>query len=153
VETNCGFVDGDGVRASDLLVRLGPTLKVDLGFDPRYDGAKPNTLPVLPLANAWALIDTGASISAIDSGLAMDLQLPIIDEVEISGVGGTTVFNKHLAQIYVPSLNFTFFGSFAGVTLANGGTQHLALIGRDFLRHFVMTYDGPTGAVRVSDPV
>lgn len=152
VETNCGFKDGAGVKARDLLVRIGPTLKVDIGFDPEYDGRKPNKLPLLPMTNVWALIDTGASISAIDGSLAMELQLPIIDQIEISGVGGLTSFNKHLAQIHVPTLNFTFYGAFAGVTLADGGYGHLALIGRDFLRHFTMSYDGTTGAVTISDP-
>ncbi|MEI9964983.1 MAG: aspartyl protease family protein [Caulobacteraceae bacterium] len=102
--------------------------------------------------DARALVDTGASISCIDAGLAMDLQLPIIDQTSVAGVGGLHQFNMHLAQIRAPALKFTFFGEFAGVDLAAGGQGHTVLIGRDFLSHFHMTYDGPSGAVVLTDP-
>ena len=39
----------------------------------------------------------------------------------------------HLAQIYVPSLDFTVYGRFSAVHLAAGGQAHQALIGRTFL--------------------
>lgn len=57
----------------------------------------------------------------------------------------------HLAQIFVPALSFTLYGMFAGVHLAAGGQEHFALIGRDFLRHFIMRYDGGTGAVSLQE--
>ena len=60
--------------------------------------------------------------------------------------------NMHLAQIYAPALQFTFYGSFAGVNLTEGGGHHWVLIGRDFLRHFHLSYDGPSGEVTLFDP-
>lgn len=57
----------------------------------------------------------------------------------------------YVAQIHVPSLGVNIVGRFAGVQLEAGGQGHRALIGRTFLMHFTMTYDGPTGAVRLSD--
>lgn len=151
VRNNSGFRDSKDVPAKDLLVRLGPTLRVDVGFDPDYDGTKPQTPPNLPVKAAWALIDTGASICCIDAALAMHLNLPIIDQRTCSGISGAVEVNMHLAQIHAPSLNFTIYGSFAAVDLAGG--QHPVLIGRDFLRHFKMTYDGPTGEVFLEDPM
>ena len=56
-----------------------------------------------------------------------------------------------LAQIYVPDLDFTVYGRFRGVRLSDGGQPHSALIGRTFLRHFTMFYDGRTGAVTISN--
>lgn len=53
----------------------------------------------------------------------------------------------HLARIFVPALRFTIYGMFAGVHLTAGGQQRFALIGRTFLRNFIMSYDGTTGAV------
>ena len=53
----------------------------------------------------------------------------------------------HLAQIHVPSLQVTLYGTFAGVDLIAGGQLHHALIGRTFLRHFTMTYNGASGSV------
>ena len=57
--------------------------------------------------------------------------------------------NYHLAQIYVPSLNHTIYGSFAGVHLVAGGQPHTVLIGRNLLRDFRMKYDGLTGEVEL----
>lgn len=58
-----------------------------------------------------------------------------------------------MAQIQVPALGVNIYGSFAAAHLSAGGQQHRAIIGRTFLRHHTMTYDGKTGAVRlVSDP-
>jgi len=58
----------------------------------------------------------------------------------------------HLAQIYVPTVNFTFVGAFAGVDLVAGGQAHTALIGRTFLRYFTLTYFGLTGTVELDGP-
>ena len=55
----------------------------------------------------------------------------------------------YLAQIYVNALGFTIWGAFAGVDLAAGGQVHNALIGRTFLRHFTMVYEGRSGTVTI----
>jgi hypothetical protein len=128
-------------------------LKVDIGFDPTYDGAKPNKMASLPMRDVWALIDTGASDCCIDSGLALQLDLPIIDQQVFAGISGPMTVNMHLAQIRAPTLSFTLYGYFAGVSLAPGGQRHSVLIGRTFLRHFTMKYDGPTGEVILADPI
>ena len=151
-QAKCGFDDRGSVSARNLLVRLCPTLRVEIGFDADYDADQPRRLARLAMPNVSALIDTGASISCIDSGVAMELQLPIINRTSVAGVGGLHQFNVHLAQIRAPELNFTFYGPFTGVDLAASGQQRIALIGRDFLAHFHMTYDGPSGSVTLTDP-
>jgi hypothetical protein len=55
-----------------------------------------------------------------------------------------------LAQVSFPALGFIQYGTFAGVHLAQGGQQHNALIGRTFLQHFTMIYEGRSGAVTLS---
>jgi hypothetical protein len=150
-EASCGFQDkGDGIGRG-LLIQRGPTLKVDLGFDENYEVNSPNRLAKLPILGIEALIDTGASASCIDAGLAIQLHLPIINRSTFAGVGGLHHFNVHLAQIRSPELKFTFYGAFAGVDLAAGGQRHSVLIGRDFLSHFRMIYDGPSGVVTLAD--
>ncbi|MCY3912720.1 MAG: hypothetical protein OXG43_05670 [Chloroflexi bacterium] len=69
----------------------------------------------------------------------------------MSGVSGPSEFNVHVAQIHIPLLPFTIYGRFAGVHLAAGGQPHQALLGRTFLQHFLLTYDGRTGEVTVSN--
>jgi hypothetical protein len=148
--TLCGFNDGPSGTGSNLLVAFGPTLAVLIGFDPTYDPANPNR-PVLPQPPVHALVDSGAFASCIDSGLAMQLNLPIVDRQAISGVGGRHEVNMHLAHVHIPSLNFTIYGPFAGVNLIAGGQAHHALIGRTFLQNFTMIYEGHTGSVKLGN--
>ena len=143
--TECGFKN-----RPDVLVHYGPTLYIEIGFDPNF---RPNSegKPDLSANQFPALVDTGASVSCIDSGLAMELNLPVVDRGDIAGAHGSGAVDFHLAQIYVPSLRWTVFGQFAGVHLIAGGQPHYALIGRDFLQDFTMTYEGRTGVVTLSD--
>jgi predicted aspartyl protease len=97
-----------------------------------------------------ALVDTGATESCIDNLVGHDLGLPVVDRRPIAGVHGRKPVNIYLAQVHVPSLSFTIYGSFAGVDLAAGGQIHRALIGRTFLRRFTMVYEGETGTVTLS---
>jgi predicted aspartyl protease len=148
-ETKCGFdTVADGANGSDLLVQVGPTLLVSIGFDPQWKGL-PN-LPIPGLRDIRALVDTGATESCIDSLLAAKLNLPIVDKRGVSGIHGTQEVRIHLAQVHVPSLGFTLYGAFAGVHLAAGGQPHMALIGRTFLRRYTMVYEGKTGTVTLS---
>ncbi len=147
--TTCGFGNLGNLTGEQRLVFYGPTLIVDIGFDPNHTQASASA-PVLAGKDLGALVDTGATESCIDSALAMQLNLPIVNRIPVSGVHGRKEVNVHVAQIHIPSLSTTIFGAFAAVDLAAGGQPHRALIGRTFLRKFKMTYDGPTGNVILS---
>jgi hypothetical protein len=150
-DAKCGFDGHPGgpTQAQQLLTLLGPTLVVDIGFDPNFDPTKVGTQPVTQLQGVHALVDTGATQSCVDSALATTINLPVIDRQRISGVGGVHEVNIHIGQIYVPALNSTIYGNFAGVNLSAGGQPHVVLIGRTFLQHITMIYDGRTGAVTI----
>lgn len=149
VQTKCGFDTGPQGSGADLLILNGPTLLVDIGFDPAYTAAT-TTVPVPGIKALHALVDTGATESCIDNLLAATLKLPVVDRRPVAGIGGSHMANMYLAQVHVPTLNFTIYGAFAGVDLAAGGQAHSALIGRTFLRHFTMVYEGQTGTVTLS---
>jgi predicted aspartyl protease len=154
-ESKCGFdnVPG-GASGSALLMTYGPTLMVNIGFDPAYKTGTlniPHPLPIPGITGIRALVDTGASQSCIDSLLAAQLNLPIVDRRTVSGVHGSQEVNMHLAQVHIPSLGMTIYGAFAGVHLAAGGQPHMALIGRTFLQRYTMVYEGKTGTVTLSD--
>ena len=150
-EASCGFKDVPGGAAgSILLVTHGPTILVDIGFDPAYQRTLPAKPPTPGMKGINALVDTGARESCIDSMLAAQLGLPIVDRRTVSGVHGPLEVNMHLAQVHFPSLNSTIWGAFAGVHLAAGGQVHLALIGRTFLQYYKMIYQGRTGKVVLS---
>jgi hypothetical protein len=96
-ETKCGFNDAlGGQTGSELLVFFGPTLMVNVGFDPNFKPAD-GGVPVASVTAMGALVDTGATESCIDSALAMQLNLPVVDRQTISGVHGPKEVNLHLA--------------------------------------------------------
>jgi hypothetical protein len=151
VEAKCGFNNSPTAPGSDLLIFHGPTLFVDIGFDPNHDPvANPHGVPIPGITGVSALVDTGATECCIDSLLAVQLKLPLVDRREISGVHGKHPANVYLAQVRVPSLGVTMNGAFSGVDLKAGGQTHSALIGRTFLRHFKMIYEGQTGTVTIT---
>lgn len=145
-----GFPDGGGVLGRDALSWYGPTIHVQMGFDASYRLVSPHS-PNLPSQLLPALVDTGAAVSCIDSDLALQLRLPLIDQQQVAGVHGSQAVNVYLGQIFIPSLNWTIYGEFFGVHLQSGGQPHFALIGRTFLREFTLVYEGRTGTVTISN--
>ena len=146
--TKVGGVD----QASELLVYTGPTLVVHIGFDATCDPQSENP-PKLPDVEYHALIDTGASTGAIDSKLAQLLKLPVVDQVNVGGIGGMHTVNMYMAQVLIPSLKCVLYGGFTGVHLADAGCSQQALIGRDFLKNFAMHYEGRTGTVVLTNDI
>ena len=149
-KASCGFLGA--APAQILLAYHGPVLKVDVGFDPSYKpaGGMP---PKKQRTGLEALVDTGARESCIDSDLARELQLPVFDRRNVSGVSGSIEVDYHLAQIHVPSLKFVLRGRFAGVPLLSSGFAQRVVVGRSFLSYVRMAYDGPTGDVElIRDP-
>ena len=125
----CGFPS-----AAELIAH-GPILRVRIGF-------------LIPPAREYgALVDTGATASCIDSELADELSLPVVDRAAIDGAFGPELTNIYLAQIVAPSLGLSIYGRFAGINLHEGEQEHNALIGRDFLKLCSMAYQGDTGSV------
>jgi hypothetical protein len=149
-KTKCGFDNQGGLHGSAILASLGPTLLVDIGFDSEFKIQNSALIPKPAITNVEALVDTGASESCIDSLLAVQLNLPVVDKRKFGGIGGEQVVDMYMAQIRVPLLSFTIYGLFAGVHLAAGGQRHKALIGRTFLQNFTMVYEGKTGTVTIS---
>ena len=141
---SCGFSNPHELTLN------GPTVVVEIGIDTDFQPGR-GLRPALPANPLHALVDTGASESCIDNTLAMRLDLPVVAHRRVSGVGGALDVNEYMAQIYIPELNFTILGPFAGVHIAGGGQPYYALIGRTFLRHFSMAYEGRTGSVIISN--
>lgn len=137
---NCGF---QGLTAPQQLATDGPTLRVDIGFDPLYRGSGPATFASNPVD---ALVDTGAESCFIDDALAVRLRLPIVDRLTVAGSIGKHKVSVYLGHILVPALGVIMNGRFGGVDLSGGGQKHSALMGRSFLAHFLMRYDGRSGA-------
>ena len=147
--TECGFQGSPGVSTLKL-IQYGPTLSVQVGFDPSFTIAR-GSQPHLPGPPRLAVVDTGATISCIDTELALSLRLPLVGTQRFGGIDGLSDRPMHLAQIVVPDLNYTIYGGFAAVDLIAGGQPHAVLLGRSFLRAFRMIYDGRTGGVVIEN--
>jgi predicted aspartyl protease len=142
----------------DALIRVGPSISVEIGFNPDLFHADPQIVQQAvqaahaqaPQQLVGALIDTGATESCIDEELAKQLQLPLIDHQQGSGIGGTETFNVYLGHIRIAALGWIQYGRFMGVKLAAGKQPHQALLGRTLLQGMILVYDGPSGSVRLS---
>jgi len=157
--TGVGTVAPKFIRGLDALILQGPTTMVEIGFDPGLFHADPVKVqaamaavhapsPVRQLVGA--LIDTGARESCIDEELAKQLQLPLIDRVDGSGIGGTEKFDVYLGHIRIAALNFLEYGRFLGVKLQAGNQPHRALLGRTLFRSMILVYDGRDGTARLA---
>jgi hypothetical protein len=147
--TQAGFKRGlGGESTADLLLRIGPTLKVDIGLKSR---AAAGELPDLAHKEIKALIDTGAGGDCIDDALARQLKLPIHDYGEISGVSGRHPAVIYTARIYIPTLGRLLFQQFTGVKLSEGEQWHRVILGRSFLRGYRLIYEGATGQVEICE--
>lgn len=65
----CGFT-----AQPETLVQYGPTMDVRVGFDPAFNPGS-GSRPQLPEDSILALVDTGATISCIDTSLVARLNL------------------------------------------------------------------------------
>jgi hypothetical protein len=140
----CGF---SGPLAAHRLAGTGPTIPVDIGFDPIWRAGR---RPAAADRDVPALIDTGAQESFIDCDLATRLQLPIVERREVSGSAGKHEVDVYLAQIFIPPLFFTQHGEFAGAYLKRGGMPYQVLMGRTFLAKFILQYNGQSGRVTLT---
>jgi predicted aspartyl protease len=106
-------------------------------------------LPVPAPVSGSALIDTGASSTCIDDATAQTLQLPAIDVVTM-----TSASHASTQQNIYPVLIEVAGGIRIDVPRAMGANlapqSLVALIGRDFLQHCTLFYNGPTGHITLS---
>ena len=118
------------------IMRRGPYILVEIGGGP-----------------ASALLDTGASFSAIDIATARDLQLPEDANYHhaVGATGGGT-YPRFQVNLHIPLLRFTVSGPIRGLPLTEHGVRWVAIIGRDVLCQYEFTVNGRTGLIRFVSP-
>ena len=131
------------------LLLHGPILPVVVGYDLVYGSAN-DAPPGSPAPTVVAIIDTGADSNCVDEDLAISLNLPKVGESTVSAAHGTMAANVYRGQIFIPELDWTLEGRLLGVSFGAEQQQWSVILGRTFLQHCVMNYDGRTGAVTVS---
>ena len=106
--------------------------------------------PVPPPVSGMALVDSGASSTCIDDGLAQRLGVPAIDVVQVSSASHAAT----LQNVYPIRIEVVGTGIKVNVPRAIGAALDpqgiIALIGRDFLQHCTLFYNGVTGEITLS---
>jgi predicted aspartyl protease len=144
MQIDCGFLGAPDARQQ--LVDEGPSTTVSVGLDPSWTRDLQRA-PIAAKSRILALIDTGAQESAIDSTLAMELGLPVVNKRVVAGVGKMRV-DVGLAQVHVEGLRYTIEGHFALIPLAKH-IGYTVVLGRTFLRYCILIYDGKLGDVKL----
>ncbi len=113
--------------------------------------------PIAPPAAGLALIDTGATRSAVDDSVVQALGVQPIGVVNVGTAGGIQQHSVYSAKFSFPGSNLPSieFAQLTGVNLTGHFVPHanlplIALIGRDILSRFVMIYNGPLATVTLA---
>lgn len=135
---------GPGQRR-ELLALDGPRLGVMI----RRPGG-PASAASPSFLEQQALIDTGASDVCISLRTARELGLKAVDIRQIGVVGGMVETVVFAGLLEVPELNFSRVMRMYAPR--QSAPSSLMLLGRSFLAHFIMTYDGPNGTFHFFNP-
>jgi len=100
-----------------------------------------------------ALLDTGASVTVISRVFANYCKLFQTSEgTEITAVGATHTCGEHAGSISFPGTDLRSLDSIRIVSAVFAKERHYAcLIGRDILRNWVITFDGRSKKVTITD--
>lgn len=146
---DCTFPATQELSSSQLLLRAGPTVLIDVGFDVGFKYGVTIGEPSSTARQIPALIDAGAAESCIDDQFALSIGLPIVDKQWACGIGGSVELSVYLAHIIIPGPRMQW-GKFSGVKLKDSNQAHMVLIGRSMLQNMLLIYDGQSGKVTLA---
>jgi hypothetical protein len=134
--------------APDVLRRKGAIFPVEISIPQTLrDYLTAQKMRIPPPVSGSALIDSGASISAIDLSVVSALQISPMGVATILTPAGPAKQNLFPARFELPRLRIDI-SAVLGVDVKPQGI--IALIGRDILSRFLMIYHGPGGRVTLS---
>lgn len=123
------------------LISRGPCIPIEISLpDALVDQLNQQGQPVPSNIEGDALVDTGASCSAIDHSVCQQLNLQPIGITTIGHAGGEMQTNQYPVRFIFPNLTVEF-GPVIEVELAPYNIK--AIIGRDLLSQFMLIYNGP----------
>ena len=130
-------------NASDALQLRGPLLTVE---------ARPLNVEGGDSVSGLALIDTGAAGTCIDDEVAASIGCPVVGTAQMTSATHDAVeVPVYAVQLHIPSLKGIVTARLAyAAQLKPQGL--IALIGRDILKFWNFTYNGPAGTFGISIP-
>ena len=144
----CQYLDQNGAVSRDALVHLGPIASVTLS----RPVLRPEDIQEASSIQIKMLVDTGASKTVVDRGIAESLGLEPIRFEPMTGISHVAeecpIFLLSIAIGFVDGLRttvMTFTSEMVGMSTPPTPRPFNGLLGRDFLRFVHLSYDGPAG--------
>jgi predicted aspartyl protease len=128
------------------MMQSGPAIPIQLTIAQNMAKALAEQGKSVPTKQGMALIDTGASRSAIDEDVAKELGLPIVNVGKMTSASHEQhPCNLYPVQFSIPPAITFQSPQTMGAKIAPQG--YIAIIGRDFLAKCVFIYNGGAGTV------
>lgn len=127
-----------------LLQARGPVVQVQIEVPLALSKqlAASGTAVPQPVAG-WALLDTGATSTAVDDSVVSSLGVMPIGVAQVGTAGGPTTHPVYPIRLQIQGVGLAIdFGRVTGAPLKGMGL--VALIGRDVLSNMILIYDGPS---------
>ncbi len=147
------FRDASGKLIPAGLREVGAFFDIEVHVPPPIAQILTNQGKPLPSpVRGVAIVDTGATMTCVNESILQGLGLNPIGIVLAGTASGPTPQNIYPARLVFPAEGFGIdFQGVAGVNLAgqmiplNPPQQVIALIGRNILERWVLTWNGPGG--------
>lgn len=104
-----------------------------------------NGLPVPAARKGFALIDTGASITAVDNDVVASLGIQPIGQMKLATTTQSTEAWLYAARLICCGTTIPVCETLEIIGCSLSPQGFIALLGRNFLRGVVFVYDGPAG--------
>ena len=139
----------------DFLYYDGPIIEVSINAPvPLISYLRDSHLPAYSVISGLAIIDTGASVSVLDENVMLDLEIPFLDTIWTDTIHGTAETKRYNASVRWSAATCRCSSELCSGWECSSlyefwrGCHHA--IGRDLLRRFTMTYDGPNSKVKIA---
>lgn len=132
-------------KPEDLLLR-GPALAVEVALPETLAAALTTRSIPLPASQPGsALIDTGASVTAVDMEILQRLNLTPVGSGAVITPSGTETQGVYVVRLTFPGTPIPPLDPMPVLGSQLQGFSHIVLLGRDLLRGALMIYDGAHG--------
>lgn len=98
------------------------------------------------------VVDTGASVICLDQRIAKQLGLTAVNRRQMEVADGTQIeATTYMAEMDIPQLEFCELVEVFGVPMTYRSNR--VLLGRSFLKNYIVTYNGPNDLFHYHRPV
>ena len=150
--------DGSTIPSPELLVLVGPLVNVVLALPDAARAAFAASGQAAPQTTVKLLIDTGAQVTSVHDDVARGLGLPPIRLAPVVGVSGKSedypVYRLKVLIAVEDAFSKAMIGIESDIIGMPASSHHAdmrGVLGRDFLRHVRLVYDGPNATFELAE--